>query len=181
MNHLRLSLNKKTASLDTKKRDTNQNTETHEEVIYNSLTKRKRSGSGKSGRELNGHENEEQETKRRRQDGRPEEICRNKTKKAAKSYRCENSFKNLTGLKCHQKVHGIEKQFICDYCKKEFPNARLLVKHIKVHNNCRPFSCSQCDKTYTSKSGLDIHILSHTGELPFKCSSVTKLTRQGIV
>ena len=54
-----------------------------------------------------------------------------------------------------------------------FKQLSHLWQHKRLHEGIRPYKCSQCDKTFTQANQMNSHKLVHSGEKPFKCSDCT--------
>ena len=57
----------------------------------------------------------------------------------------------------------------CDVCKKTFKTISYLKIHKRIHSGDKPYKCDICDKTYICKSRLTNHLLIHSGRKEFQC------------
>ncbi|XP_021510149.2 zinc finger protein 445 isoform X1 [Meriones unguiculatus] len=109
---------------------------------------------------------------------------------------CGRTFRTLSFLLIHQRVHTREKPYKCRECGKAFRWSSNLSRHERKHysppqweyhesketlgfestilTGQKPFWCQECGKTFTRKRGLLDHRGIHTGEKRFKCSFCEK-------
>ncbi|XP_050996103.1 zinc finger protein 445 [Acomys russatus] len=109
---------------------------------------------------------------------------------------CSRTFRNLSFLLIHQRVHTREKPYKCRECGKAFRWSSNLSRHERGHSlswrytyherketsnlesktlsRQKPFWCGECGKSFTRKRSLLDHEGVHTGERRFKCNLCEK-------
>jgi uncharacterized Zn-finger protein len=87
---------------------------------------------------------------------------------------CEKSFKRISHLRDHEKVHTGERPYKCTECDKAFTQSGHLRRHEKTHTGEKSFKCDHCDKAFAESWDLKIHERTHSGERPFQCGQCEK-------
>ncbi|CAH0396031.1 unnamed protein product [Bemisia tabaci] len=84
---------------------------------------------------------------------------------------CSMAFKIHQHLTVHKEnIHLKAKPYSCDLCTAKFSTKPILSDHMRsVHSNKRPFECKVCCKSFKLKSHLVKHSRMHSSEKPFKC------------
>lgn len=88
---------------------------------------------------------------------------------------CDRSFKRLSHLKQHIRVHTGDRPFKCAQCSRMFVSASALKGHSRTHAGVRDFKCHLCRMLFTTNGSLRRHMVAHgsTGTAstasPFKC------------
>uniref|UniRef100_A0A3P9PL30 C2H2-type domain-containing protein n=1 Tax=Poecilia reticulata TaxID=8081 RepID=A0A3P9PL30_POERE len=100
-----------------------------------------------------------------------------KLKPGRKYFTCDNcgeTFKKLTALKCHIRIHCGEKSVVCKDCGKIFHSRDHFKSHQRLHTGEKPFACDKCGKRFSQEHTLKNHMTCHTGEKPFQCELCDK-------
>ncbi|KAJ3149671.1 Strongly-conserved Zn-finger binding protein (TFIIIA) [Geranomyces michiganensis] len=74
---------------------------------------------------------------------------------------CGKSFKKLSSLRSHAKLHGRERSFVCDQCNKGFLRKHDLTRHTTTHlpHGAKPYTCPHplCGVTFTRQDAMKRH------------------------
>lgn len=77
---------------------------------------------------------------------------------------CGQSFRVLSELALHIRIHSDEKPYKYEICMKSFTNPSGLVTHSRSHTGEKPYQCVICQKSYTRNANLKKHMRTHTAE-----------------
>ena len=74
---------------------------------------------------------------------------------------CGRSFKELSTLQNHERIHSGERPFVCETCGKSFRQRVSYLVHRRIHTGALPYSCDSCGRKFRYKVTQRTH----------KCSS----------
>lgn len=82
-----------------------------------------------------------------------------KGRREAFRFSCHHiSLSPQNALHVHQRTHGDEKPFVCQYCKKGFREKGSLVRHVRHHTGEKPFKCPKCGRAFAEHGTLNRHM-----------------------
>ncbi|KAJ8971137.1 hypothetical protein NQ314_000869 [Rhamnusium bicolor] len=80
-------------------------------------------------------------------------------------------------LNKHQKVHTVDKKYVCTFCNRAFKQSYHLREHITTHTGERNFNCGVCGKSFQRMSSQRRHMRTHAAmpgekskKSPFLCN-----------
>lgn len=68
-----------------------------------------------------------------------------------------------------QRVHMLEKRFVCDHCGKQFADCTTLKNHMAQHGPGPSFQCFGCSRMFKTKKTMLNHARNHMDERKVKC------------
>lgn len=91
---------------------------------------------------------------------RPRWCCCGKVKNArlSSSPAKRSFFHPQNALQVHQRTHGEEKPYVCQYCMKGFREKGSLVRHVRHHTGEKPFKCPKCGRAFAEHGTLNRHM-----------------------
>ena len=64
---------------------------------------------------------------------------------------CGRSFKELSTLQNHERIHSGERPFVCETCGKSFRQRVSYLVHRRIHTGALPYSCTTCGRKFRYK------------------------------
>ena len=90
--------------------------------------------------------------------------CSHLGEKPFKCNFCDETFRQESHVKRHERVHTDEKPFTCDICGETFTDKTLAKEHKMSHSGEKHFACNLCGSKFATKAKLKRHERVHTGK-----------------
>ncbi|KAK3540406.1 hypothetical protein QTP70_030834 [Hemibagrus guttatus] len=81
---------------------------------------------------------------------------------------CGKSFNFKKHLKEHEKLHGDQRDYICEFCARAFRTSSNLSIHRRIHTGEKPLQCEVCGFTCRQKASLNWHMRKHNTECSYR-------------
>lgn len=77
--------------------------------------------------------------------------------------------KEMYVMRHAQRVHLLERRFVCDHCGKRFADCTTLKNHLALHGTGPAFPCFGCTRVFKTKKSMFNHARNHMEEKKVKC------------
>ncbi|XP_057325163.1 zinc finger protein 561-like [Microplitis mediator] len=91
-------------------------------------------------------------------------IANSRVRKKFMCEQCAKSFRCLSHLERHKRIHTGQRPFICNICSMSFNQQEVLRKHQESHQGKKEFRCETCLQSFRYKISLKSHMLNFHSE-----------------